>query len=100
MIHFIMKNVSLEKHTNATKVFSMAMCSGVNPASVRQCTLQPVGRGRGEGGEPEFLLVTVWGDETAAVWILCRQLMFISSAHLGLLTKHLAKLPPCARLFL
>lgn len=50
MIHFIMKNVSLEKHTNATKVFSMAMCSGVNPASVRQCTLQPVGRGRGRGG--------------------------------------------------
>lgn len=45
-----------------------------------------------------------WG-ETVTLWILqsppapslCRQLMFICAAHMGLVTKHLVKLPVCMR---
>jgi len=41
--------------------------------------------------KPEFLLATVRILQFPLAPALCRQLMFISSAHLGLVTKHLVK---------
>lgn len=56
--------------------------------------------------KPEFCLGPLRGDGYCCRFcnfpltpVLCRQLMFICSAHLGLVTKHLVGLPLCRECF-
>lgn len=82
--------------------------NGVKPSALSAVSVEVQAAAAAAGNcgrvqrKPELHLVLVRGDGCCVdsaipplTPALCRQLMFICSAHLGLVTKHLAKLPLC-----